>query len=173
MRSSSRTGKSRADFPAIRRRVSVAARASMLTVVAAAALSAGVAQAQGSHPSELGAGIGAEEFRHACASCHGADARGDGPLAQLLVVPPPDLTRLARGDDGRFPAARVYRVIDGREEVGAHGGRLMPIWGDRFAVEALAGAPLPPGVTADAIVHGRILSIVYYLESIQERDGTR
>lgn len=44
----------------------------------------------------------------------------------------------------------------------------MPVWGDRYRAEALQGLPLPLGVGADALVHGRILSLVFYLDYIQE-----
>jgi len=44
----------------------------------------------------------------------------------------------------------------------------MPIWGDRYRADALLGLPLPLNIGADAIVHGRILSVVYYLDLIQE-----
>ena len=44
----------------------------------------------------------------------------------------------------------------------------MPIWGDRYRVDALGALPLPLNVGADAIVHGRILSLIFYLELIQE-----
>ncbi len=36
---------------------------------------------------------------------------------------------LSERNDGIFPAERVARVIDGREEVRLHGTRDMPIWG--------------------------------------------
>ena len=48
-----------------------------------------------------------------------------------------------------------------------HGGATMPIWGDFFISDALVDR----GVTeTDAlyIAAGRALSVVYYLESIQE-----
>lgn len=35
---------------------------------------------------------GAALFPSNCAACHGADGRGDGPLAAKLPVPPADLT---------------------------------------------------------------------------------
>ena len=33
---------------------------------------------------------------HYCASCHGLDARGNGPAAFVLKTTPPDLTALAK-----------------------------------------------------------------------------
>ena len=112
--------------------------------------------------------LGRKEFRQACAACHGESGRGDGLVADLLLVRPPDLTAIASRHGGEFPAEWVYRVIDGRNSMRAHGSMEMPIWGDRYRAEALAGLPLPLNVSADAIVHGRILSLVFYLEQIQE-----
>lgn len=74
-----------------------------------------------------------------CASCHGAAARGDGPVAAALRTPPPDLTTLA-GRAGRFDEADLIAVIDGRRLVAAHGPREMPVWGAVFDQE-LAGQP--------------------------------
>lgn len=35
-------------------------------------------------------------YREYCAGCHGADARGNGPVAGLLAVQPPDLRAAVR-----------------------------------------------------------------------------
>ena len=63
-----------------------------------------------------------------CATCHGTDGRGGGPLAPVLVVAPPDLTMLAANEGGVFPLARALRRVDGTDEVLAHGGP-MPVFG--------------------------------------------
>ena len=112
--------------------------------------------------------IGKQEFIQSCAACHGVTAKGDGPVADLLTVELPDLTTIRKRHGGEFPASWVYRIIDGRTEVPAHGRREMPVWGDRYRVEALQSLPLPFNVGADALVHGRILSLVFYLDYIQE-----
>lgn len=112
--------------------------------------------------------IGKQEFIRSCAACHGDDGRGGGPVAELLVIKPPDLTSIRKRHGGEFPASRVYRIIDGRNELRAHGRRDMPIWGDRYRADALRGLPLPLDAGADAVVHGRILSLVFYLDYIQE-----
>ena len=39
--------------------------------------------------------IGKSEFQSSCASCHGTDAKGKGPVSDQLKIPPPDLTVLA------------------------------------------------------------------------------
>ena len=71
-------------------------------------------------------------YLRACASCHGADARGGGPVAPTLSVPPTDLTTLASRHEGEFPRRYVIDVIAGREPVRAHGTREMPVWSDHF-----------------------------------------
>ena len=53
---------------------------------------------------------GAELFRDWCATCHGADARGGGPMHPVLAVAAPDLTCLAAGRSG-LPHADVVRRI--------------------------------------------------------------
>ena len=71
---------------------------------------------------------GRAAFADHCAVCHGLNADGNGPMAPVLMVPPPDLTTLAEGNGGVFPTGRVLRRIDGRDEVLAHGGP-MPVFG--------------------------------------------
>ncbi|MGB6366419.1 MAG: cytochrome c, partial [Thermoanaerobaculia bacterium] len=34
-------------------------------------------------------------YRVHCESCHGEDGTGDGPMAEVLEIPPSDLTRLS------------------------------------------------------------------------------
>jgi mono/diheme cytochrome c family protein len=71
---------------------------------------------------------GAAIFQTHCATCHGSQAMGDGPLGGMLTIPPPDLTGLSARNDGVFPLARVLERIDGTTEVMAHGGP-MPLFG--------------------------------------------
>lgn len=103
------------------------------------------------------------EFQRYCASCHGEDARGKGPLAEYLRIKPANLRLLSKANGGTFPFWRIYRTIDGREEVRAHGTRDMPVWGRRFQMEREGFGPLE-----EALVKGRILGIVFYLRSMQE-----
>jgi mono/diheme cytochrome c family protein len=110
--------------------------------------------------------IGAIEYRMSCAVCHGEDARGDGPLAQLLTVKPTDLTKLAERNNGRFPTVRVVETIDGRTQVGGHGTREMPAWGTRYAAEV--GRDYGP-YGSETVVKTRILELVHYLQTIQEK----
>ena len=102
------------------------------------------------------------EFQRNCASCHGQEGKGDGPMAKLLTVKPADLTKLTERNKGTFPFWQVYGIIDGRERIQGHGPREMPIWGDRFQQEAGGD-----DIDARSLVAGRILGLVFYLRQIQ------
>jgi mono/diheme cytochrome c family protein len=100
-------------------------------------------------------------FKTYCASCHGADAKGDGPVAHLLAYRPADLTQLAARDRSRFDRQKVHRIIDGRDPVKGRGGPDMPLWGDAFR-RSQEGY-------SDAEVRARIDQLVEYLETLQPR----
>ncbi|HML16276.1 MAG TPA: cytochrome c [Bryobacteraceae bacterium] len=73
-------------------------------------------------------------YKNYCAVCHGIHGKGDGPMAALLKVPPPDLTRIAQRHEGAFPREAVEKIIRGEEpRQDAHGTREMPIWGPIFS----------------------------------------
>jgi mono/diheme cytochrome c family protein len=107
--------------------------------------------------------LGAASYKAHCASCHGAAAKGDGPIADQLRFAPADLTRIARRNRGRFPFDKVARIIDGREAVKGHGGTEMPVWGDVFKSSAEG--------YDERKVKLRIEALVHYLASIQEPGG--
>jgi mono/diheme cytochrome c family protein len=73
---------------------------------------------------------GEDLYRRFCASCHGVEGRGDGPVASTLSVEVPNLTLLASRGNGADLRDRIVRIIDGRYIIGAHGTRTMPIWGE-------------------------------------------
>jgi mono/diheme cytochrome c family protein len=75
---------------------------------------------------------GTKIFRNYCASCHGVNGSGDGPVAPALKTKVPLLTTLALRNHGTFPTARVRRIIAGDEDHAAHGSREMPVWGPIF-----------------------------------------
>jgi mono/diheme cytochrome c family protein len=110
---------------------------------------------------------GKVEYMNSCASCHGADGKGVGPVASALAfkIPKP-LTGLAAANDGEFPMSRVIQIIDGRTGVRGHGTDSgMPVWGAVYKAP-LVGEIGPYGT--EAAVRGRILSLALYLETIQE-----
>ena len=131
---------------------------------------AGAAQAEDSD-------IGKAEFQSSCASCHGIDAKGKGPVSDLLKVPPPDLTVLARNNNGVFPTNAVYETINGMKTVPAHGTREMPIWGERFnpiinlphAVDPSYWKLAGPEQSPEVVVRTRILVVIDYLNRIQQK----
>ncbi|MDD3652368.1 c-type cytochrome [Immundisolibacter sp.] len=101
-----------------------------------------------------------QDYMEYCASCHGPMGRGDGPVAAELKKRPADLTQLAKNNNGQFPYTRVRAIIDGRgQALGIHGPAEMPVWGQRFRDEG----------NNDPQVRAKILSIVDYLASIQEK----
>lgn len=120
---------------------------------------------------------GKAEFLSSCASCHGADGKGKGPVSELLKVSPPDLTILAKNNNGVFPTNAVYETIDGSKTIAAHGNREMPIWGERF--NPIMNAPHivdpaydvldPSRELRGVVVRTRILAVIDYLNRIQQK----
>ena len=108
--------------------------------------------------------LGEQAYMTFCATCHGADAVGAGPLTDLLTVKVADLTQLSANNHGEFPMLRVIHIIDGRTGLRGHGGP-MPVYGELFKDEA-ADFYGPYG--AEAVIRGRMLALALYLESIQE-----
>jgi mono/diheme cytochrome c family protein len=109
---------------------------------------------------------GKEEFRRHCALCHGLGGKGDSVMVNLnlLTDKPPDLTQLRKKNGGMFPFWEVYRIVDGRQPVKGHGTPDMPIWGDLLSMQEDGGSPAIETKTT-----GRILNIVHYLQSLQEK----
>ncbi len=118
-----------------------------------------VAQTTGAHnpPLAIRSMAGQDLFRFYCATCHGRDAKGDGPTASALRTTPADLRVLARRNDGRFPRELVADYLAGRAAVPGHGSAEMPVWGPIF--RGLDGSD------TRAVV--RIDNLVAYLESLQ------
>jgi mono/diheme cytochrome c family protein len=104
---------------------------------------------------------GAETFDRFCASCHGEQGRGDGPVAVGLPITVPDLSLLRKRQGDRFREATLRRIIDGREIVIYHGTRYMPVWGYEFWVEEGADEE------AEKRVEVIIANLIDYIESIQ------
>lgn len=102
---------------------------------------------------------GQEMFQTWCATCHGTDAKGNGPAAAALKRAPPDLTQLSKQNHGKFPVERVRSFIDGTgtPSTPAHGAREMPVWGN--ALKAVGADPT-------AITY-RVVTLASYVESLQ------
>src|SRR5512137_2588513 len=78
------------------------------------------------------AASGQEMYMSYCAACHGKDGKGDGPAASALKAPPPDLSALAKGNNGKFPSDHFAAVLRFGTPAPAHGTSDMPIWGPLF-----------------------------------------
>lgn len=107
---------------------------------------------------------GTEYYMQHCATCHGLDAKGNGPMAAVLLVQPTDLTGLTGRNEGVFPMIRVVMRIDGRDPLVSHGSS-MPVYGQFFQqgadvpIKAPSGQPI---LTSEPIV-----DLVVYLQSLQ------
>jgi hypothetical protein len=100
---------------------------------------------------------GSALFYNNCAACHGKGGKGDGPTGQVLSIRPSDLTIIAKNSGGKFPAAKIYQLIDGRNPaVRGHGGPDMPVWGEVFAARS-----------STASIKNRIDALVKHIETLQ------
>jgi mono/diheme cytochrome c family protein len=121
--------------------------------------------------------VGKSEFQSSCASCHGTDGKGKGPVSEQLKVPPPDLTMLAKNNNGVFPTNAAYEIIYGLKTISAHGTREMPIWGYRFNpvinlphnVDPSYDVLDPSRELREVVVRTRILAVIDYLSRIQQK----
>lgn len=119
---------------------------------------------------QTGNDLGKIEFVNNCAACHGVDGKGNGSLGNLLQRSPPDLTMLAKNNNGVLPMNRMYAVMDGTAGVPSHGTRDMPIWGNEYLVEESQKLREARGAyDAPAVVRARILTLLEYISRIQER----
>ena len=109
--------------------------------------------------------MGSEEYQKSCAICHGMNAKGKSEYASVLKVAPADLTQIKKNNSGIFSFSKLYRIIDGREEISSHGSRIMPIWGDRYNSENWLN--MSPRFS-ETFARGQIFELLLYLESIQE-----
>ena len=101
---------------------------------------------------------GGEIFNSYCSTCHGSDAKGKGPMAAVLKVPPPDLTTLSKRNNGKFPEDHIASVLKNGVDIPSHGTAEMPIWGSTFA-----------DTKTRRVVTMRVTDMLRYLESIQAK----
>lgn len=113
--------------------------------------------------------LGKQEFDAKCALCHGTSGKGTGAYGELLRRSPPDLTLIAKQNQGVFPMARLYEVVEG-STVLAHGTRDMPIWGKEFRVQdAQYYLEARGNYDPEALVRARILLLLEYMSRLQVR----
>lgn len=142
-------------------RIRTAARCGALVAAAAlGGLGACYSPGDAREPSAAASAAPAGEqlYYNHCASCHGASAEGDGPVASVMQVTVPNLRNLAARNGGRFPAEAVRAYVDGRTVSAAHGERVMPVWGDVFRAA---------GAGNEAAASQRIAALVDFIAGIQ------
>ncbi|MHA7836224.1 MAG: c-type cytochrome [bacterium] len=100
---------------------------------------------------------GREAYLRYCSACHGEEADGDGPVANVLSPRPPALTKLHE-KFGRPLATDLAAYLSGTTGPRAHGPSDMPVWG-RVLRETQPGQR-----EADDV----LWRIVRYLDWIQE-----
>ncbi len=105
---------------------------------------------------------GEQMYSNYCGACHGTKAEGNGPAAQALKTPPPNLTLLSQKNGGVFPAEHIMSVLKLGVANPAHGSAEMPVWGD------LLMSLNPSSRFPATIVHQRIFNLTDYLKKIQK-----
>jgi len=112
---------------------------------------------------------GAELYRRFCASCHGEQGRGDGPVAAAFKTEMPDLRLITRRHGGKFPSDQIERIIDGRYTLLAHGTRNMPVWGREFFNNEPGN---PDAERATQLMISRLLEYVQTLQRPVAKEAT-
>jgi mono/diheme cytochrome c family protein len=93
-----------------------------------------------------------------CASCHGVDGKGEGPVAPALRTAPVDLTLLTKLNHGRFPDTHIVSTLELGADTPSHGSAEMPVWGPILGKMNVSNPQ-------DRLL--RVSNLSRYLESIQ------
>jgi len=104
-------------------------------------------------------GSGKDLYKVHCASCHGPGGKGDGPVADSMRMRPSDLTVLSKKNSGKFPEYRLRKMLGGSDDLPAHGGKQMPVWGPLLT-------SANPNDARNSVV---IRNLIEYLISIQSK----
>lgn len=145
---------------------------SVLTM--ATCLAAAVAHAA----EDQGVAQGRQMYLKYCSACHGPGGKGDGVVGAMMTPKAPDLTLIAKGNNGKFPFYEVMQAINGRSPDAqdqdtsipgvprAHGDPAMPVWGEIFSKDELS-----KGTSLDLQLQttGKIMMITEFLQSIQAK----
>lgn len=117
-------------------------------------VSLAIAAEESADTKAIGAGRGL--YLTYCASCHGASAKGDGPVAQSLKTKVPDLANLPL-KEGKFDYDKIRTSVDGQQLVPSHGTREMPVWGKVFTTTKGPG-----------FAQTEIWTLMQYIKSLQQ-----
>ena len=102
---------------------------------------------------------GEQMYKDYCAACHGSAGKGDGPAAAFLKTWPPDLTKMAERNKGKYPEVKVKETLLFGISSQAHGTSDMPVWGRLFRMEDQNKNE----------VNARVSKLTQYLQSIHHR----
>ena len=105
---------------------------------------------------------GQDLYLYFCAECHGKNASGIGPIAEMMALEPPELTGLTNRNNGVFPTLQVATQIDGRTKAVGHD---MPIFGWSLEGGRQVQIKLPSGQIL--MVTESLGNLLAYLESVQ------
>jgi mono/diheme cytochrome c family protein len=131
--------------------------AALLLAVCAAGARGNPAQDQDQLPANY-VPSGGQMYKQYCAACHGADAKGHGPVRAALRISAPDLTTLAKRHGGKFPYEYVTEVLRFAPGIPSHGSGAMPMWGSLFEY-----------YYNQSSAQHRIQNLCDYLASLQEK----
>ena len=101
--------------------------------------------------------MGAADYFSYCAVCHGLQGEGDGPMFDVLKVPPADLSRIAKRNNGVFPSSRVAETIENGGKLRGHGISSMLAWGKVFTE-----------YDEDVAPEKRIQALTKFIEELQQ-----
>lgn len=111
--------------------------------------------------------VGRDLFTRHCATCHGLEGRGDGPMAGVMMIKPVNLTELAAQNGGTFPMERVVKRIDGRDPLVSHGSP-MPVYGDFF--EGVFDVPIKTPAGQPVLTSRPVVDLVAFITQIQRQE---
>jgi len=122
----------------------------------------GLAACAAQEPLPSGVAAGEQTYRALCATCHGPQGMGDGPLVAELDAPPADLTGIAARNGGVFPHAQVIARIHG------YPGQfdVMPDYGPIFAGPTTQWRDPETGAVIET--PRALVDLASYLASIQK-----
>jgi mono/diheme cytochrome c family protein len=135
----------------------------ILVAILGAALAGGVGSA---YAQDKKFDFGKREYDSNCANCHGLKGKGDGPYKPFLTKSPTDISTLSKRNAGIYPFHSVYAIIDGRQDVAAHGPRDMPVWGAQYSFKS-AEAYMDVPYSSESYVRSRILALTEYISRLQ------
>jgi mono/diheme cytochrome c family protein len=98
-----------------------------------------------------------------CGACHGPEGKGDGIAAQYMTPRPTDLTQIMKKHDNTYPFKETMQIIDGTNNVRAHGSPDMPVWGEVWHEQS----GISPNERAET--RGKTMLITEYIFTLQER----